>query len=121
MKVQKGTGDASKHPINKQFERGPGAGGPKMNTQSDTAYAGDFVNKGNPRVKEAQPHPKKVSHPPAINAGTGGQPDGAKRVINTEKSPAGKKSYMGKSTFSAPRSGGSSDPYVNGYTKLGKV
>ena len=92
-----------------------------LGVQTKTAFNGDTVNRGNPRVMEASPRGKSVPMAPKINAGTGGQAGGAKRVIQSEASPAGKKAYMHKSTFSAPRSDGSSNPVETGYTKLGKA
>ena len=118
MSVKPGTGAVTQHGINRQNERGAGVGGSKMGTRSDTAYAGDYVNKGNPRVKEANPAREAVKMAPKINEGTGGQPDGAKRVINTEGKPAGKTAYMRKSTFNAPRSSGGGSATDLGYTKL---
>lgn len=87
-----------------------------LGVQTKTAFNGDTVNKGNPRVMEASPRGKSVPMAPKINAGTGGQADGAKRVIQSEAKP-GKTS----STYRAPRSGGSSNPVETGYTKLGKA
>jgi len=118
MKVQPGTGAASKHSINKQNERGKGVGGPKMATQTDKAYTGNDASPAQPHVMEASPSRKAVKMAPKINAGTGGQPDGAKRVINTEGKPAGRDAAIGKSTYRAPRSSGGGSVTDLGYTKL---
>ena len=75
------------------------------------------VNDNAPNVAEASPTKPKVHQAPKINEGTGGQPDGAKRIINTE-TKAGKSST---STYTAPRKDSGGGPMDLGYTKLGKV
>ena len=72
-----------------------------------------------PIVTEASPRGKSVPMAPKINAGTGSQADGAKRVIQGEAKPAGRNSSS--STFSAPRKDGGTTPAECGYTKLGKA
>ena len=87
-------------------------------TQSKAGYGGDFINKGNPRISVPPPHAKKVSIAPKINEGTGGQADGAKRVINGEAKPAGRNAASGKSTFRAPRNDSAGSVTDRGYTPI---
>lgn len=123
--LKKGTGDATHHGDNKQNERGPGATnhpfekskGP--NTSQNMVDASKWKSRANPNPPnqgEAKNTAPKVHMTPKINEGTGGQADGAKRVINGEAKPAGRNSTS--STYTAPRSEGSKDPMERGYTKL---
>lgn len=125
--MKPGTGASTVHGENRQNERGKGASDhPFKNTSKSIDGADNKVqrpkwksdaNSNAPNVGEAKNTKPAVHMAPKINAGTGGSPDGAKRVINTEAHP---KNTM--STFKAPRSsGGSSNPIESGYTKLGKI
>ena len=88
-------------------------------TQSKDAYNGATVSPQQPHLKQLPtPHAKKVSIAPKINEGTGGQADGAKRIINGEAKPAGRNAASGKSTFRAPRSEGMGSVTDAGYTRL---
>ena len=107
--VKPGTGQSSSHGLNRQNERGAGV--------KNNPLKKSMANPNPPNVAEAKPASKGVKMAPKINEGTGGQPDGAKRIIQNEASPS-----KTSSTYRAPRSNsGGSDPYETGYSKLGKV
>lgn len=128
--VKPGTGESTQHSTNKQFERGPGVKNQPFVSRGNTKDGREVVQ-GNKWKSPANPNPPnnaeakntapKVHMTPKINEGTGGQPDGAKRIINTEGHPQGRNSAIGKSTYKAPRSDAGSSPTDLGYTKLGKV
>lgn len=111
MKPKVGTGAASQHGTNKQFGKGPGV--------TNVPLKKSTANPQPPMLAEAKPRGKSVPMAPKINAGTGGSPDGAKRIINTEAHPAGRNSSS--STFRAPRVEGSGSDLERGYTKPGKM
>ena len=123
MAVKPGTGQSTQHGDNKQNERGTGAkdnpftrGAINTGEVSGNKWK-SRVNPNPPNVAEGRNTAPKVHQTPKINEGTGGQPDGAKRVINTE-TKAGK---SGTNTYTAPRSSGGGSATDLGYTKLGKV
>lgn len=114
-----------------QNERGPGAGAHKpfispssrpgdVGAKVDSAAWKSKANPNPPNVAEGKNHyAKGVPMAPKINEGTDGQPDGAKRVINTEVKARGRDST--RSTYTAPRKGDSHDPMECGYTRPGKM
>lgn len=87
--------------------------------QNNTAYEGKYVNPVQPHVMEAKPRGKSVPIAPGINKGTGSNPSGEKRVINTEGQPAGRNAASGKSTFRAPRNESRGSVTDCGYTPIG--
>ena len=89
-----------------------------LKVQGKKNFDGATVAPHQPRVMEGQPRGKSVPMAPKINAGTGGHPDGAKRVIQNEGKPAGRNAAIGKSTFRAPRKDGGGSVTDNGYTKV---
>jgi hypothetical protein len=116
MSVKPGTGDATKHSINKQWERGPGA--TNVPLKKSTANPPPL---GISKPTEGKPQKHGVPMAPKINEGAIG-PDGQKRIIQSEGRPAGRDAAVGKSTFRAPRKDSSShDPLLAGYTKPGKM
>ena len=123
MSVKPGTGQSTAHAANKQNERGAGVKSQPFTrgAQNTGEVAGNKwksrVNPNPPNVAEGRNTSPKVHMTPKINEGTGGQADGAKRIINTE-TKAGKSSTT---TYTAPRSSGGGSATDLGYTKLGKV
>jgi hypothetical protein len=122
MSIKPATGNSSAHATNKQNERGSGS---KYSPFKSPPAPGGMVqgnkwksrvNQNPPNVAEAKNTAPKVHMAPKINAGTDGQKDGAKRVINSEASPSNK-----KNTFRAPRGSGGGSVTDLGYTRLGKA
>ena len=123
--VKPATGNSTAHATNRQNERGSGATYTPFKKPTQ-AMDGDRLvsrskwksnaNPNPPNAAEAKNTKPKPHMAPKINAGTGGQSDGAKRVINSEAKPSNK-----KNTFRAPRSSGGGSVTDLGYTKLGKV
>ena len=119
--IKPATGNATAHAINRQNERGAGSNdhpfrAPQDGGKVDGNKWKSRVNPNPPNVSEAKNTTPKPHMTPKINAGTGGQSDGAKRIINTEAHPHNK-----KNSFTAPRSSGGGSVTDLGYTKLGKV
>jgi len=101
--LKPGTGDATRHPTNKQ--NGGGKGVTNVPLKKST------TNKAAPLLKEANPAGKNVDKAPKINAEAMG-----KRVIQGDAKP-----NKHVSTFTAPRKEGSHDPLMAGYTRPGKM
>jgi len=89
-----------------------------LKVQGNKNFDGATAAPHQPRVKEMDPRSKGVPMAPKINEGTGGKPDGAKRIINTEDKPAGRNAAIGKSTFRAPRNDSRGSATECGYTPL---
>lgn len=107
--MKTGMGDSSEHPLNRQFERGPGA--------TNVPLKKSDVNPTQPNVNEGRAHAAGAPKSP-LTAGekTGGKtPDGVVGYVGAQ--PSKEKG----STFQAPRKEGSMNPVECGYTPLGKV
>lgn len=130
MSVKPGTGAVTQHGLNRQNERGAGVknqpfepasarkGNDSKATKVDSTKWKSNANPNPPNVGEAKNTKPKVHMTPKINEGTGGQPDGAKRVINTENKTAGRNAAVGKSTYKAPRNDSIGSPVDSGYTRI---
>lgn len=108
MSLKPGTGAVTQHATRHQTGSGPGA--------KNTPLKKSAVNPPAPFYEDAKPVPKGVKQPPQAT-----EKKGNNVGRNTVLLSGAKAHKEHSSTFQAPRSAGSSDPVMTGYTKPGKM